>query len=59
VLGFDRLGVVGRVTALGAPAPDRLRLVALVAAALGAAIVAADAHATGEFLQLVRTVTGH
>jgi Zn-dependent protease with chaperone function len=57
-LAFDRLGVVGRVTALGVPAPGRPRLVMLAAVALGAAIVAADAHATGEFLQLLRSVTG-
>lgn len=58
-LAFDRLGVVGRVTALGVPAPGRPRLLMLAAAALGVAIVAADAHATDEFLQLLRTVSGH
>jgi len=58
MLAFDRLGVVGRVTALGVPAPGRARLVMLAAAVLGAAIVAADAHATGEFLQLLRSVAG-
>lgn len=56
-LAFDRLGVVGRVTALRSPAPDHLRLVAVIAVAVALGIVAADAHATDEFLRLLRFVT--
>lgn len=55
-LAFDRLGVVGRVTALRSPAPGHPRVMAAVAVAVALGIVAADAHATGDFLGLLRTV---
>jgi hypothetical protein len=54
-LGFNQLGTVERVVALHAPAPSALRVFVLGAAAAALAILVADANATTELVEVLRT----